>query len=85
LYSSQKQLELTIMPSKDEAQAIIRWRNRNNKMLRENYRRQFIACGMEELLAVGTDLDVVKATAAATGKPFIIDWIPALTSDVQFY
>jgi hypothetical protein len=39
---------------------------------------------MEELLAAGRGLDTVEATAKATGKPFIIDWIPALTSDVQF-
>jgi hypothetical protein len=68
-----------------ETQAIIQWRNQNNRMLRENYRRQFIACGMTEVLASGIDCDLVEAIAKATGKPFIIDWIPALTSEVQFY
>jgi hypothetical protein len=54
-------------------------------MLRENYRKQFIACGVSELLAAGTDGDLVESIALATGKPFILDWIPALTAKVNFY
>jgi hypothetical protein len=69
----------------EETQAIIRWRNQNHQMLRENYRKQFIACGVSELLAAGTDGDLVEAIAASTGKPFILDWIPALTAKVNFY
>ena len=69
----------------EQTKEIIQWRNKHHKMLRENYRRQFIACGTSELLASGTDLSLVEAEARASGKPFLIDWIPALTSDVQFY
>jgi hypothetical protein len=69
----------------EETQAIIHWRNQNHQMLRENYRKQFIACGVSELLAAGTDGDLVEAIALATGKPFILDWIPALTAKVNFY
>jgi hypothetical protein len=72
-------------PTPDEIKAITQWRNANHQMLRENYRRQFIACGTSELLAAGADCDTVEAMAKATGKPFILDWIPALTAEVQFY
>ena len=69
----------------EQTKEIIQWRNKHHKMLRENYRRQFIACGTSELLASGTDLSLVEAEARASGKPFLIDWIPALTAEVQFY
>jgi hypothetical protein len=69
----------------EQVREIIKWRNKNHQVLRNNYRRQFIACGAGELLAAGTDIDVVTAIAEATGKPYIIDWIPALTSEFQFY
>ncbi|MCY7337084.1 MAG: hypothetical protein LH613_12875 [Chamaesiphon sp.] len=72
-------------PTADEIKAITRWRNQNHQMLRENYRKQFIACGVSEILAAGTDGDLVEAIAQATGKPFVLDWIPALTADVNFY
>ena len=72
-------------PTADEIKAITHWRNQNHQMLRENYRKQFIACGVSELLAAGTDGDRVEAIAKATGKPFILDWIPALTAKVNFY
>jgi hypothetical protein len=72
-------------PTTDEIKAITHWRNQNHQMLRENYRKQFIACGISELLAAGTDGDLVEAIAKATGKPFILDWIPALTAKVNFY
>jgi hypothetical protein len=72
-------------PTTDEIKAITHWRNQNHQMLRENYRKQFIACGISELLAAGTDGDRVEAIAKATGKPFILDWIPALTAKVNFY
>ena len=69
----------------DEVKAITQWRNQHHQMLRENYRKQFIACGTSELLAAGTDGDLVEAIAKATGKPFLLDWIPALTAKVNFY
>jgi hypothetical protein len=72
-------------PTADEIKAITHWRNQNHQMLRENYRKQFIACGVSEVLAAGTDGDRVEAIAKATGKPFILDWIPALTAPVNFY
>jgi hypothetical protein len=63
----------------EQIKAIIQWRNEHYPMLYTNYPQQFIACGTNELLASGKDFDTVRATAEATGKPFIIEWIPALT------
>jgi hypothetical protein len=54
-------------------------------MLRENYRRQFVAYSATQLLATGTDYQQVKAEAQKMGEPFLMDWMPALTADVQFY
>jgi hypothetical protein len=62
----------------EQIRAIIQWRNEHYKMLYTNHPQQFIACGTNELLASGTDFETVRATAEATGKPFIIEWIPAL-------
>ena len=72
-------------PTADEVRAITQWRNQNHQMLREGYPKQYIACGVSELLAAGTDCDIVEAMAQATGKPFVLDWIPALTAKVNFY
>ena len=69
----------------EEIREIIQWRNKNHQMLRKNYRRQFIACGTSGILASGIDVNLVETEAKATGQPFLIDWIPALTSEVQFY
>ena len=43
-----------------EAREIIRWGNRNRRMLRENYRRQFVAYSATQFLAAGTDYHQVK-------------------------
>jgi hypothetical protein len=68
-----------------EQAEIIRWGNRNRRMLRENYRRQFVAYSATRILAAGTDYHQVKAEAEKMGELFLMDWMPALTSDVQFY
>jgi Aspartyl protease len=72
-------------PTPNQVQDIIRWGNQHRRMLRENYRRQFVAYSATGLLAVGTDYHQVKAEAEKTGEPFLMDWMPALTADVQFY
>ena len=72
-------------PTADEVRAITQWRNQNHQMLREGYPKQYIACGVSELLAAGSDCDIVEAMAQSTGKPFVLDWIPALTAKVNFY
>ncbi len=38
-----------------------------------------------QFLAAGTDYQQVKADAQKAGEPFLIDWMPVLTADVQFY
>jgi Aspartyl protease len=69
----------------EQAREIIRWGNRNRRMLRENYRRQFVAYSATRFLAAGTDYHQLKAEAEQIGEPFLIDWMPALMADVQFY
>lgn len=69
----------------EQAREIIRWGNQHRRMLRENYRRQFVAYSATQFLAAGTDYQQVKADAQKAGEPFLIDWMPALTADVQFY
>ncbi len=69
----------------EQAREIIRWGNRNRRMLRENYRRQFVAYSATRLLPDGTDYHQVKADAQKMEEPFLIDRMPALTADVQFY
>jgi hypothetical protein len=73
------------MPITPEQAEIIRWGNRNRRILRENYRRQYVAYSSTRILAAGTDYHQVKAEAAKMGEPFLMDWMLALTSDVQFY
>ena len=46
----------------EQTREIIRWGNQNRRMLRENYRRQFVAYSPTRLLAAGTDYHQVKAT-----------------------
>ncbi len=74
---------MTVTP--EQARAIIRWGNRNRHMLRENYRRQFVASSATQFVAAGTDYDLVKAEAQKMGEPFLMDWMTALTADVNFY
>ena len=69
----------------EQTQAILLWRNENRQSLRQNYQHQYIACGTSEVLATGKSYDMVEAAAIATGKPFIIDWIPKITAEVSFY
>lgn len=54
-------------------------------MLRENHCRQFVAHSATQFLATETDYHQVKAEAEKMGEPFLMDWMPALTADVQFY
>jgi hypothetical protein len=68
-----------------ETQAILKWGHQNRRTLREYYRRQFVAYSATRLLAAGTDWDLVEAQAAATGEPYYIKWIPANTSEFQFF
>ena len=74
---------MTVTP--EQAREIIRWGNRNRRMLRESYRRQFVAYSATQFLAAGTDYHQVKAEAQKMEEPFLMDWMPALTADVNFY
>ncbi len=69
----------------EQTQAILRWRNANHQAIRKKYQRQYIACGVSEILAAGDSYDCVEAVAIATNEPFIIDWIPTTNGGASFY
>jgi hypothetical protein len=69
----------------EQTSAIIRWGHQHRRMLRAEYRRQFVAYSATRLLAAGSDWDLVEAIATATGEPYLVKWIPAQTSEFQFF
>jgi hypothetical protein len=69
----------------EQTRAIIRWGHQHRQMLRAKYRRQFVAYSATRLLAAGRDWDLVESLATATGEPYLVKWIPAQTSEFQFF
>jgi hypothetical protein len=69
----------------EQARAIIRWGHQHREMLRAKYRRQFVAYSATRLLAAGRDWDLVETLADAQGEPYLVKWIPAQTSEFQFF
>jgi hypothetical protein len=69
----------------EQTRAIIRWGHQHRQMLRKKYRRQFVAYSATRLLAAGRDWDLVEALAVAEGEPYLVKWIPAQTSEFQFF
>jgi hypothetical protein len=72
-------------PTPEQTRAIIRWGHQHRQLLREKYRRQFVAYSATRLLAAGRDWDLVEALATAAGEPYLVKWIPAQTSEFQFF
>jgi hypothetical protein len=71
--------------SPEQTREIIRWGHQHRQMLREQYRRQFVAYSATRLLAAGSDWDLVEALAEAEKEPYVVKWIPAQTSEFQFF
>jgi hypothetical protein len=69
----------------EQTRDIIRWGHQHRRMLREKYRRQFVAYSATRLLAAGRDWDLVEALADAECEPYLVKWIPAQTSEFQFF
>ena len=69
----------------EQTRAIIRWGHEHRRMLRAKYRRQFVAYSATRLLAAGRVWDLVEALATAAGEPYLVKWIPAQTSEFQFF
>ncbi|AFY93641.1 hypothetical protein [Chamaesiphon minutus] len=61
----------------EQTREIIRWGHQ--------HRRQFVAYSATRLLAAGRDWDLVEALAVAEGEPYLVKWIPAQTSEYQFF
>ena len=69
----------------EQVQEIIKWGHQHRQMLREHYRSQFVAYSATRLLAAGRDWDLVESQAQAEGEPYCVKWIPANTSEFQFF
>jgi Aspartyl protease len=72
-------------PTPEQTREIMRWGHQHRQMLRENYRHQFVAYSSTRLLAAATDWNLVEALATAEGEPYLVKWIPAQTSEFQFF
>jgi Aspartyl protease len=72
-------------PTPEQTREIIHWGHQHRQMLREKYRRQFVAYSATRLLAAGRDWDLVEALAEAENEPYVVKWIPAQTSEFQFF
>jgi hypothetical protein len=72
-------------PTPEQTREIMRWGHQHRQMLRENYRHQFVAYSSTRLLAAATDWNLVEAMATAEGEPYLVKWIPAQTSEFQFF
>jgi Cauliflower mosaic virus peptidase (A3) len=72
-------------PTPEQVREIIRWGHQHRQMLREQYRRQFVAYSSTRLLAAGRNWDLVETLAEAEGEPYCVKWIPAYTSEFQFF
>ena len=69
----------------EQTKEIMRWGHQHRQMLRENHRHQFVAYSSTRLLAAATDWNLVEAIATAEGEPYLVKWIPAQTSEFQFF
>lgn len=72
-------------PTPEQTREIIKWGHQHQQMLRQKYRRQFVAYSATRLLAAGKDWDLVESIAEATGEAYCVKWIPAHTSEFQFF
>jgi hypothetical protein len=60
--------------SRDLACAITNWTSHNWAKLRSDYPRQYVACGLGEVVAHGENFDLVLQTANDSGRTFIMHW-----------
>jgi hypothetical protein len=84
MVSHRKNLIL-MRPTPEQIQEIIHWGHQHRQMLREKYCRQFVTYSATRLLAAGSDWDLVESLATAEGEPYVMKWIPAHTSEFQFF
>jgi hypothetical protein len=64
--------QILMKTTPEQTREIIRWGHQHRRMLREKYRRQFVAYSSTRLLAAGRDWDVVEALADAEGEPYLV-------------
>jgi hypothetical protein len=54
-------------PTPEQILEIIHWGHQHRQMLREKYRRKFVAYSATRMLAAGSNWDLVEALATAEG------------------
>jgi hypothetical protein len=60
--------------SRDLALAITNWTRQNWQILRSDYPKQYVACGLGEVVAHGENFDRVLQVANDSGRAFIMHW-----------
>jgi hypothetical protein len=80
-----KAIIISMQTTPEQTRAIIRWGHQHRRMLRDKYRCQFVAYSATRLLAASSDWDLVEALAEAEQEPYLVKWIPAQTSEFQFF
>jgi Family of unknown function (DUF5678) len=60
--------------SRDLASAITNWTRQNWQGLQNDYPKQYVACGLGEVVAHGENFDLVLQAAQDSGRTFIMHW-----------
>lgn len=67
----------------EETQELLKWLNRNRRMLLELYKNQYIAYNANGIIAHSEHLRDVLEIAEASGQKFVIYFVPRSTGSVQ--
>ncbi len=69
--------------SQNESREILKWLNRNRRMLLDLYRNQYVAYNANRLIAHSENLREVLDLAEASGESFAIYLVPRCTASIQ--
>ena len=70
-------------PSQNESREMLKWLNRNRRMLLDLYRNQYVAYNANRLIAHSENLREVLSLAEASGERFAIYLVPRRTASIQ--
>lgn len=62
---------------------MLKWLNRNRRLLIEQYRYQYVAYNANGIIAHGENLQEVLQQVKALGEPYLIYLVPNPTASVQ--
>ncbi len=69
--------------SQNESREMLKWLNRNRRMLLDLYRNQYVAYNANQLIAHSENLREVLNLAEASGERFAIYLVPRCTASIQ--